>query len=254
MRAGFGRSSARSGLSGRGSARNATGPQPRTLPARNSPGWRHVVHRGSARGAKTIATIRPEALRPRLQSLVGTETSLSAKLSRNNSREKTPRALSPTLPVEGGLLAVMPEGVIGWARRPEEPERVSRVSLLANDVVIGSGIADRFDIEAVRASVGPGVPGFLIEPSFLPNGPFPVAFLVRDADGTPLGEPLLVRRPEQFGALPRVSSDRSSQYEGMVEGLREGQLVGWIRSRVDPANAVVVELFDGVESRGPTSC
>jgi hypothetical protein len=144
----------------------------------------------------------------------------------------------------------MPEGIIGWARRPDEPERTSRVFLLANDVVIGSGIADRFDIEAVRASLGPGVPGFLIQPNFLPNGPFPVALTVREADGTPIGEPLLVRRPEQFGALPRVSSDRSSQYEGMVEGLREGQLIGWIRNRIDPANAVVVELFDGVESLG----
>jgi hypothetical protein len=90
---------------------------------------------------------------------------------------------------------------------------------LANDVVVGSAIANRFDIESVRVNVGPGVPGFLIPLNTSPDGPFPVALTIRKADGTSLGAPLLVQSAEQLGPLPRVATLDPTQYEGMVDGL-----------------------------------
>jgi hypothetical protein len=166
---------------------------------------------------------------------------------RHNRRSNVGGTLTPPLPVEAGLLTATPEGVVGWAWRPGAPEQPLQVFLLANDVVVGSGVANRFDIESVRASVGPGVPGFLIPFSVFPDSPFPLALTIREANGTSLAAPLIVRNPEQLGPLPRAMPADPTRYEGIVEGLRDGHLIGWIMNHAEPEHAVMVELFDGVE-------
>jgi hypothetical protein len=147
--------------------------------------------------------------------------------------------------VEGGLLALTPLGVVGWGWDPQSPAQPLHVMLAANDSVVGAGLANRFDLDLVRSRVGPGIPGFVINLSQPPTGSYPIRLTLRDRAGREFGTPLVVVDESAFERL--MPATAMGPYEGMIDGLKDGALVGWARGTTQPESALVVELYDGTE-------
>lgn len=144
--------------------------------------------------------------------------------------------------VEGGLLAVTSDGVVGWGWNPQAPATPLHAVLLANDTVVGVGLADRFDLDLVRTRVGPGIPGFVIawRPKSVES--YPLHLTLRDVHGTVLGGLLTL---EENSALAETSDPEGSQYEGLIDCVRDGVLLGWARNITQTTRPVTVELYDG---------
>ncbi len=108
--------------------------------------------------------------------------------------------------VEGGLISVDGDGILGWAWDPADPTRAVTAVVTSGDVVIGTGIADLFDHDSVRHHVGPGIPGFLIKPTRASQGRYPVALTLKDEAGPILGAPLSVDDPAKLEPFSSSSS------------------------------------------------
>ena len=145
--------------------------------------------------------------------------------------------------VEGGLIAITAEGVVGWARDIDRPAAPVRVVVLANDEPVASGLANRFDHPIVRARVGAGVPAFVVRLARPPRAGFPLLLTLRDVRGNTLGPPLPIRTREQL--LPAVGAPAPGDYDGAVDGLHAGSLIGWALDRRNPAEPVAVAVQDG---------
>jgi hypothetical protein len=146
---------------------------------------------------------------------------------------------------EGGLLAITPLGVVGWARDLQAPANPLQVVLTANDTVVGTSLSNRFDLELVRVRIGPGVPGFIISLSRPLPSDYPVRLTLRDKTGMVLGTPLVLTDDSLFGPLHPEAP--GGAYEGMVEGFKDGVLVGWACSLTQTDRPLSVELYDGNE-------
>jgi hypothetical protein len=145
--------------------------------------------------------------------------------------------------VEGGLLAVTREGIIGWARQSDRPGVPVKVVVSIDGWPVATAVADRFDLAAVRDELGEGVPGFAVLLAEAPNAHLPYHITARSACGTVLGWPLQVRTPEDI--LPAIKPAAAPDYEGVVEFLRAGKLTGWVWNRSDPRHEVTVTVLDG---------
>jgi len=145
--------------------------------------------------------------------------------------------------VEGGLIGLTADGILGWAWDPAQPTRSVTAVVTSGGDVLGTGVADLFDHDAVRHHIGPGIPGFLVKPTRAPQGRYPVALTLKDEAGAILGAPLLIDDPAKFEPF-LLASDRGS-YEGYVDQFRDGFLIGWAWSPVSPDRPVVVELYEG---------
>ena len=145
--------------------------------------------------------------------------------------------------LEGGLISITLDGVLGWLWDPADPTRAANAVIANGDDVVGTGVADLFDHDLVRRVVGPGIPGFLIKPTKAITGGFPVALTLRDEAGRTLGAPLVVTDPTQVE--PFLYDLERGLYEGYIDQLRDGLLIGWAWSPSSPDRPVVVELYEG---------
>lgn len=145
--------------------------------------------------------------------------------------------------IEGGLISISDDGVLGWAWDPADPARLVTAVITNGDDVLGSGIADLFDHEIVRHRVGPGIPGFLIKPTRAPKTDLPVVLTLKDEGGRTLGAPLVVDDRAKLQSF-LLGSERDV-YEGFVDQMRDGLLLGWAWSPSSQERPVVVELYDG---------
>lgn len=143
----------------------------------------------------------------------------------------------------GGLLAASPAGIVGWAWMPRSPEQMVDVVVLAGETVLGRLRADDFGLPLVRQRVGSGVPGFVLRPSVVPAGPYPVHIILRTASGEVLGENLQIGGPEQLEVHTGPGPD--ARIEGVLDGFNVGQLIGWAWNSAAAAHALSVELYDG---------
>jgi hypothetical protein len=164
---------------------------------------------------------------------------------------------------DGELLAHGPDGVVGWAWRPNRPDTPVRVVLLSNDHLAGVGIADRFDIPMVQSRVGPGIPGFIITPRDLPGDRDSLVLSLRSEHGDVIGRPLEVVLPRDVashgvnGASPHRAG---TTQQGMILGFRDGALIGWVAADARSGEVPMLELHDGerqvtrqrAEPAGPT--
>jgi hypothetical protein len=145
--------------------------------------------------------------------------------------------------VEGGLLAVTRDGIIGWARQSDRPGTPVKVVVSIDGWPVATAVADRFDLPAVRDEIGEGVPGFAVLLAEAPNAHLPYHITARSSCGTVLGWPLQVRTPDDI--LPAIKPSAAPDYEGVVEFLRAGKLTGWVWNRSDPRHEVTVNVLDG---------
>jgi hypothetical protein len=147
--------------------------------------------------------------------------------------------------VEGDIISVTDAGVVGWAWDPANPRRAISVAIMHGDETIGVGIANIFDHELVRQRAGRGIPGFLVKPTRQPKGKYPVTLTLKVDDGPLLGTPLIIDDPAELEVL--LSGTETALYDGNVDFLQDGAVIGWIWSPDFPNHRVPVEIWDGEE-------
>lgn len=146
--------------------------------------------------------------------------------------------------VEGGLISLTEDGVLGWAWNPRHPEVPVSVTISAEGRIIGASVADIVDNELIRHEVGAGRPGFIIKLKVAHRLSYPLALQLRDDSGRNLGNALMVNRPVE---LEGWLLHEDHIYEGYVDSIEEGYLIGWAWNPFTPDRAITVELFEGDE-------
>jgi Sec-independent protein translocase protein TatA len=146
--------------------------------------------------------------------------------------------------IEGAILTIGPEGVIGWGWHRGRPAEPLRIVLLIEGNPVASGFANRFDLPAVRAQVGPGAPGFALRLPQWPRNAYPLEIELRDGQGRRLGEKFSVRSAAQLA--PACDGERLP-LEGNFDQLKDGRLLGWAWDPNRPEAALALELLDGGE-------
>jgi hypothetical protein len=147
--------------------------------------------------------------------------------------------------IEGALVALNPNGLVGWAWRPAQPDVPVTVVVQSDGIEVARGLADRFDDEAMAAHGQPGRPGFCLRLHHLPDGVYPRPLQLHDLSGRKIGAPFIVREIAQL--LP-VTDVMAPQYEGSIDEMRDGVISGWARDGARPDIALTVELLDSGET------
>jgi hypothetical protein len=145
--------------------------------------------------------------------------------------------------VTGEILSITEAGIVGWAWDPTNPGRAVSVAIMHDGEVLGTGTADIFDDELIRQRVGAGIPGFLVKLIRPPRGQYPITLTLRADDESSLGTPLVIDDPRRLEDLSPGSDP--ALYDGQVEHLRDGALIGWVWSPSFPDSRVTVELWEG---------
>ncbi|CAL1240542.1 hypothetical protein [Candidatus Methylocalor cossyra] len=146
--------------------------------------------------------------------------------------------------IEGELQSLSGEGFEGWAWNSALPYDPVEVEVLCHDTVIATATADRFSLELVKRRKGNGMHGFLARPEALPPLRYPLKIWAR-VRGTevPLDGTLTLHSPAELREVLPPSLLRD--YDGYVDGISDGRVVGWAVNRALPDEPVEVELWDG---------
>jgi hypothetical protein len=146
--------------------------------------------------------------------------------------------------LDGGLVEVTVDGVLGWVWNPADPAAPVEAYLVCNGEVLGPVVADLFDNERIRACKGAGVPGFLAKLLARPTGSYPITLELRSRRGDLLGDTLVVNHPRELGPGPNISSDGTPNFEGYVDFVADGYVTGWAWSPLNPDEQLNVELME----------
>jgi hypothetical protein len=147
---------------------------------------------------------------------------------------------------EGELLSLGSEGFEGWAWDSSKPYDPVDVEVLCNDVVIATVRADAFSLDLVKQRKGNGMHMFYAMPEFLPKATYPLKVWARiQGQEEPLNGTITIKSlSEILEVLPR---SLFQDFEGYVDGIRDGFVVGWAINSAIPDEPVEVELLDGKE-------
>jgi hypothetical protein len=148
--------------------------------------------------------------------------------------------MTPT--VEGGLLGVTNDGIVGWARVPTKPAEIVRVILSIDGNPVAAVKAALFNLDLVSRLVGRGIGGFAARLSKAPTGLPPYAIIARSDDGRPLGAPLIITSMKE---LEPAIDNQLGTLEGTVDMLHAGAIVGWVWDPAQPDRVVSVDVYDG---------
>ena len=145
---------------------------------------------------------------------------------------------------QGALVAAGPEGFEGWAWNQSLPYDPILVELMGNGAVLARVRADLFDMELVRNNIGNGMHAFRVQLDKLPDGPYPLIISARIAGGGPeISGQFEFKAP---GELKGVVADTAfHDFEGNLDGVRNGKVCGWIWNRCLPDEPALVSLYDG---------
>lgn len=145
--------------------------------------------------------------------------------------------------LEGGLIEITVDGVLGWVWNPADPAVPVEADLVCNGEVLGPVVADLFDDEKIRARKGPGVPGFVAKLLARPTGPYPITVELRSRQGDLLGDALVVNHPRELGPAPNVS-DGTPNFEGYIDFVLDGYVTGWAWTPHNPDEQLHVDLME----------
>lgn len=152
--------------------------------------------------------------------------------------------------IEGELLGLDKDGLVGWAWDESRPYDPLKVEILADGALLARVVADRFSLDLVRRRKGNGMHLFKAMPRSLAGRTFPLRITARVAGTrTPLaGEVRLASLADLVGVLPDAAFHR---FTGHVDGLIEGAVRGWVVNTLVPGRPVDLELVEagGVLSR-----
>lgn len=174
------------------------------------------------------------------------EENVDTRLSDAEELSTVEIAAQNSTSVEGGLISITPDGILGWAWDPANPDYLPRVTIeTGSGMTLGTAIADIFDHAVIRGRVGPGIPGFVMKLLVTSEESLPMTLILKDQGGRNLGTPLVLNDPAVLE--PMLSNMGRSVYEGHIDGLHHGFLSGWAWSPLSPDLPVVVELYDADE-------
>jgi hypothetical protein len=145
--------------------------------------------------------------------------------------------------IEGELLSLGSEGFEGWAWDSSKPYDPVDVELLCNDIVFCTVRAELFSLDLVKRRKGNGMHMFCAMPEFMPKASYPLRIWARvKGEEEPLsGSITLGSLAEALEVLPRALFQ---DFEGYVDGIKDGFIVGWAFNSVIPDDPVEVELLD----------
>jgi hypothetical protein len=143
--------------------------------------------------------------------------------------------------LEGHVIGVVNDKVVGWAWDSAKPYQPVDVELFIGELRVGRGSANVFDIELAQAERGNGMHRFELSLERLPTSPppFEIRILISDTDRELLPPVRLVTIAEAERLLT------GTKYVGKVTGIVDGKLSGWVFSRENPHEEPVLTLRDG---------
>jgi hypothetical protein len=142
---------------------------------------------------------------------------------------------------EGRVVGIENDKIVGWAWNSAKPYDPVVVELYINDVRVGRGPADLFDLELARTNRGNGMHRFQLGIEKLPAGAPP--FIVRAVIAETEVELLPAIALETIDAAERLLS--GNEYLGRVTGIADGMVCGWVLNWNNPHEQPSVTLFDG---------
>lgn len=146
--------------------------------------------------------------------------------------------------IEGELQSLGTDGFEGWAWDSSKPYDPVEVEILCNETVIASAQADRFSLDLVKQRKGNGMHAFSALPSTLPKTQYPIKIWARvRGHEIALSGAITIDSPSELAEV--FPKSLLQDFEGYVDGIRDGFLIGWVRNAALPEEPVEVELRDG---------
>lgn len=170
------------------------------------------------------------------------------------SRGNGSRGTNPTINQAGGgaaqTVAASYEGattgesdgaITGWAWDSARPYEPISVELYVDDIRVGGGAANEFDLSLAKSHRGNGMHRFQVRLDRLPAKapPFVIRVIVAGTD-VELHPSISIA---SLGEAERLLS--GNDYVGEVTGIANGAVSGWVLNRRNPHDAPVITLRDG---------
>ncbi len=180
------------------------------------------------------------ARRRQISGEVGTlETAAPESAQTVSGGEPTAKTPSPSL--EGGIIGIADDKIVGWAWDPANPYESVGIELFADGLLVGQGKADRFDIELAKAKRGNGMHRFEVHLDRLPASrpPFTLRAVIAGTEVELHPSITLATLDEAERLLS------GSEYLGRLTGIANGMLSGWVLNRRNPHEQPSLTLRDG---------
>lgn len=149
----------------------------------------------------------------------------------------------PSMNLLGELVAAGSDGLEGWAWDPAQPYDPVEVEVINDGVVLARTIADKFDMDLARSRIGNGMHAFRIQLDKVPDGPYPITLMARIAGGPDIGGQLTFQSPADLSGV--VVASAFHDCEGVIDGISDGRICGWVWNRINPSQKLTVKLWDG---------
>jgi hypothetical protein len=174
--------------------------------------------------------------RPNISEKVADVRSAPPERSLDGAGGRAQEAEAPSY--EGQVAGIQNGFIVGWAWDPGRPYAPVEVELYVQDVLVGRGKADIFDLELAKGNRGNGMHRFELRidrlPSFSP--PFEIRAVIAGTERELL-PPVVVSSLDEAEALLS-----GSEYIGRVTGIENGMLCGWVQNRRNPHELPVLVL------------
>jgi len=168
--------------------------------------------------------------------------SSTGAVSESGGMEKAPgRSGARGGAFEGAVTGVRDGAITGWAWDANQPYEPVGVDFFVEDVRVGRGTADLFDVELAKANRGNGMHRFEVRLERLPTKapPFAIRAIVAGTD-------VELQPPISIGTMDEAERLLSgNDYIGEVTGIANGAVSGWVLNRRNPHDAPVLTLRDG---------
>ncbi|MGD0191543.1 MAG: hypothetical protein ABSD74_12450, partial [Rhizomicrobium sp.] len=142
---------------------------------------------------------------------------------------------------EGAVGGIEKNKIVGWAWNSSAPYDSVTIELFINDVCVGRGPADIFDMELAQSNRGNGKHRFELSVDKIPPGspPYVIRAVIADTESELLPA---VTLPTIDAAESLISGN---EYLGKVTGITDGMVCGWVINWNNPHEQPSVTLLDG---------
>ena len=156
---------------------------------------------------------------------------------------RSPGSAATPIGFEGKVTGIEEGAIVGWAWNPDLPYDPVDIEAYVDDLRVGDGCADGFDLALARANRGNGLHRFELRLDRLPDKPppFNVRIVVANSD-VELQPPVAVTSLDQAEYLLK-----GSEYTGRISGIFNGMVCGWVVNKRNPHEQPVVTLRDGTK-------
>ena len=149
-----------------------------------------------------------------------------------------------TSTIEGALLSLSEKGFEGWAWNTAKPTDYVDIEIVCGEHILASTRANAFSLELVQQKKGSGMHGFVVLPDALPELEYPALIRARAKGAAEFlsGE---ITVPDVKAFIGIVSDNQIQDFEGYVDMVQRGKIIGWAINRAMPCRPVTLELLEG---------